>query len=112
VTVGALVCSAIVFQQQGQAYERRCAFFSDRAHHPHTVHAGRLNPPPIQPEDGELSEAFTRASNEARSAFGDGRMFIEKYVEEPRHIEIQVGRWPGGLAGASLVGCTSAHDLY
>lgn len=40
--------------------------------------------------DGELADAFIRASNEARSAFGDGRMFVEKYVEEPRHIEIQI----------------------
>ena len=38
----------------------------------------------------ELEEAFMRASNEAQSAFGDGRMFIEKYVEDPRHIEVQV----------------------
>eukprot|EP00967_Tisochrysis_lutea_P015288 scaffold17214_cov21-Tisochrysis_lutea.AAC.3 len=41
------------------------------------------------PPDGELVEAFQRASNEAKAAFGDGRMFIERYVEEPRHIEIQ-----------------------
>jgi len=40
--------------------------------------------------DSELTDAFTRASNEAKSAFGDGRMFIEKYVEDPRHIEIQI----------------------
>ena len=33
---------------------------------------------------------FTRASAEAKAAFGDGSMFIEKYVEEPRHIEIQI----------------------
>ena len=38
----------------------------------------------------ELEEAYMRASNEAQSAFGDGAMFIEKYVEDPRHIEIQV----------------------
>ena len=38
----------------------------------------------------ELEEAFLRASNEALSAFGDGRMFIEKYVEDPRHIEVQI----------------------
>ena len=38
----------------------------------------------------ELEEAYLRASNEALSAFGDGRMFIEKYVEDPRHIEIQI----------------------
>jgi acetyl/propionyl-CoA carboxylase alpha subunit len=43
-----------------------------------------------------MSDAFIRASNEARSAFGDGRMFVEKYVEEPRHIEIQVGGGKGG----------------
>jgi biotin carboxylase len=30
--------------------------------------------------DAELTEAFLRASNEAKSAFGDGRMFIEKWV--------------------------------
>lgn len=40
--------------------------------------------------ESELADAFIRASNEARSAFGDGRMFVEKYVEEPRHIEIQI----------------------
>lgn len=40
--------------------------------------------------DAELDEAFKRASNEAKSAFGDGRMFVEKFVEDPRHIEIQV----------------------
>lgn len=37
----------------------------------------------------ELAELFQRASNEALSAFGDGRMFVEKFVEDPRHIEIQ-----------------------
>ncbi|KAG2437519.1 hypothetical protein HYH02_011162 [Chlamydomonas schloesseri] len=40
--------------------------------------------------ESEMADAFIRASNEARSAFGDGRMFVEKYVEEPRHIEIQI----------------------
>jgi len=40
--------------------------------------------------DAEAHEGFTSAQNEARSAFGDDRMFIEKFVEEPRHIEIQV----------------------
>ncbi|GMH36667.1 hypothetical protein BSKO_04540 [Bryopsis sp. KO-2023] len=38
----------------------------------------------------ELDDAFTRASSEAKSAFGDGRMFAEKLVEEPRHIEVQI----------------------
>ena len=36
------------------------------------------------------SRASRRASTEARNAFGDDRVFIEKFVEEPRHIEIQV----------------------
>jgi len=32
---------------------------------------------------------FAQASNEALNAFGDGRAFVEKYVLEPRHIEVQ-----------------------
>jgi propionyl-CoA carboxylase alpha chain len=40
--------------------------------------------------DAETREAFRSASHEAQGAFGDARVFIEKYVEEPRHIEIQV----------------------
>lgn len=38
----------------------------------------------------ELNDAFMQASSEARGAFGDGRMFIEKFVEDPRHIEVQI----------------------
>src|SRR5689334_20689785 len=40
--------------------------------------------------DGEVKEGFRSAQSEARSSFGDERVFIEKYIEEPRHIEIQV----------------------
>ena len=40
--------------------------------------------------DKEAFEGFTACRNEARNSFGDDRVFIEKYVEEPRHIEIQV----------------------
>lgn len=40
--------------------------------------------------EAELAEQMTRAISEATSAFGDGAVFIEKYVLEPRHIEIQV----------------------
>ena len=41
--------------------------------------------------DGEQTRVgFESCRNEARNAFGDDRVFIEKYVEEPRHIEIQV----------------------
>jgi propionyl-CoA carboxylase alpha chain len=38
----------------------------------------------------EARDGFLRATNEARSSFGDDRVFIEKFIEEPRHIEIQV----------------------
>ncbi len=41
-------------------------------------------------DDKEAFEGFSSCRNEARNSFGDDRVFIEKYVEEPRHIEIQV----------------------
>jgi acetyl-CoA carboxylase biotin carboxylase subunit len=40
--------------------------------------------------EGELEEQMQRAISEAVSAFGDGSVFIEKYITLPRHIEIQV----------------------
>ncbi|WP_300659514.1 acetyl/propionyl/methylcrotonyl-CoA carboxylase subunit alpha, partial [Hydrogenophaga sp.] len=40
--------------------------------------------------DKEAFEGFTACQNEARNSFGDDRIFIEKFVQEPRHIEIQV----------------------
>ena len=40
--------------------------------------------------DKETHDGFTSCRNEARNSFGDDRVFIEKFVEEPRHIEIQV----------------------
>ncbi len=40
--------------------------------------------------DDEARDGFRSARNEAKSSFGDDRIFIEKYIEEPRHIEIQV----------------------
>ncbi|HWK66989.1 MAG TPA: acetyl/propionyl/methylcrotonyl-CoA carboxylase subunit alpha [Rhizobiaceae bacterium] len=40
--------------------------------------------------DAEVRDGFERARSEARSSFGDDRVFIEKFVVEPRHIEIQV----------------------
>lgn len=38
----------------------------------------------------EMASSFRAASSEAQSAFGDGRVYIEKYLEQPRHIEFQV----------------------
>ncbi|CAN7437387.1 acetyl/propionyl/methylcrotonyl-CoA carboxylase subunit alpha [Rhizobium sp. LjRoot30] len=40
--------------------------------------------------DQEAREGFQSSKNEAKSSFGDDRIFIEKFVTEPRHIEIQV----------------------
>jgi propionyl-CoA carboxylase alpha chain len=50
--------------------------------------------------DKEALEGFTSCRNEARNSFGDDRVFIEKFVEEPRHIEIQ------------LIGDSQGHVLY
>jgi propionyl-CoA carboxylase alpha chain len=41
-------------------------------------------------DDAQCREAFASCGNEARNAFGDDRVFIEKFIEEARHIEIQV----------------------
>jgi len=38
----------------------------------------------------EIKDSYQSASREAKTSFGDGRVFIEKYIEKPRHIEIQV----------------------
>ena len=38
----------------------------------------------------EVAEGFARARSEAKSSFGDDRVFIEKFIVEPRHVEIQV----------------------
>ena len=44
----------------------------------------------IARNDAECRDGFSRAANEARSSFGDDRILVEKFIEEPRHIEIQV----------------------
>ncbi len=44
----------------------------------------------IARDDAECREGFERAGSEARTSFGDDRLFIERFIEEPRHIEIQV----------------------
>jgi acetyl-CoA carboxylase biotin carboxylase subunit len=40
--------------------------------------------------DAELASAFAAAGREAQSAFGNGRLFVERYLERPRHVEVQV----------------------
>jgi len=44
----------------------------------------------IAANDAEVRDGFRSAASEAKSSFADDRIFIEKYVEQPRHIEIQV----------------------
>ena len=38
----------------------------------------------------ELESAFTSAKSEAKAAFGDDRVYIERYLQKPRHIEVQI----------------------
>jgi propionyl-CoA carboxylase alpha chain len=44
----------------------------------------------IAHSQAEVAEGFTRARSEAKSSFGDDRVFIEKFIIDPRHVEIQV----------------------
>src|SRR5438105_2930280 len=44
----------------------------------------------IAHDEAELRDGFSGAQHEAKSSFGDERVFLEKYIEQPRHIEIQV----------------------
>ena len=44
----------------------------------------------IVTDENEFDEQMERAVSEAKSAFGDGSVFIEKYVTQPRHIEFQI----------------------
>lgn len=41
-------------------------------------------------EESEFKNSFERAVSEAKSAFGDGTVFIERFLERPRHIEVQI----------------------
>ena len=41
-------------------------------------------------DEAGLREGMTSAVNEATAAFGDGRVFVERFIEDPRHVEIQV----------------------
>jgi acetyl-CoA carboxylase, biotin carboxylase subunit len=48
--------------------------------------------------EAELERSFVQAQEEARAAFGDPRMYMERFLEEPRHVEIQVfGDGEGGV---------------
>lgn len=51
-------------------------------------------------DPSKLPEAFIQAQNEAQSAFGNGDLYLEKFITDPRHIEIQVMGSPDGKAVA------------
>ncbi len=38
----------------------------------------------------EVADSFERATSEALAAFGNGDVFLEKFIERPRHIEVQI----------------------
>ncbi len=49
---------------------------------------------PVALCDQELEENYQRAYSEALAAFGNGALFVEKFIEKPRHIEVQIlGKW-------------------
>ncbi len=41
-------------------------------------------------EEAELQESFERATSEAKSAFGNGTVFVERFLSKPKHIEVQL----------------------
>jgi acetyl-CoA carboxylase biotin carboxylase subunit len=58
-------------------------------------------------EESELENAFSRAGQEAQAAFGNAGVYMEKYIEEPRHIEIQImGDQHGNSAHLSERDCS------
>jgi acetyl-CoA carboxylase, biotin carboxylase subunit len=55
----------------------------------------------------ELAGAWAQASGEAEQAFGDGRIFVERYVRQARHVEVQVlGDGEGGVIHVGHRDCT------
>ena len=41
-------------------------------------------------EEGELEDAFHRAKSEAEKSFGNSEVYIERYIDNPKHIEVQI----------------------
>lgn len=55
-----------------------------------SVNAYLLNHVTFLSDDKEVREAFRLCKSEAASSFGDDRLLVEKFIEDPRHIEIQI----------------------
>src|SRR5690606_32634359 len=67
--------------------------FADQAGYPLMVKAakgGGGRGMRVVRQASDLEDGFARATSEAAAAFGDGTVFIERYVERPRHIEVQI----------------------
>ncbi len=58
--------------------------------------------------ESEIGEAYAAAKSEALSSFGDETVYIEKYIEEPHHIEFQI---LGTRTGISSI-CTTGSVRY
>ena len=67
----------------------------------------------VRHED-ELGDAVRMSRNEARAAFGDDRVYVERFLDHPRHIEVQVigdGKRPAGASGrARLLAAAAAPE--
>jgi acetyl/propionyl-CoA carboxylase alpha subunit len=57
-------------------------------------------------DPGSLEEALAAAAREAESAFGDGRVFCERYLERPRHVEVQLIADDNGATVLGLRDCS------
>ncbi len=84
--------------------------FAERADYPILVKAaagGGGRGMRVVGESAQLESALEAASHEAAAAFGDGRIFIEKYLARPRHIEVQIlGDEDGGVVALGERECS------
>jgi len=90
--------------------ERTAAAFAARAGYPLMVKAaagGGGRGMRLVEGAAALPEALAAASREAQAAFGDGRVFLEKYLAHPRHVEVQVlGDGHGGAVALGERDCS------
>ncbi|CAH1699602.1 hypothetical protein BOSEA1005_12655 [Hyphomicrobiales bacterium] len=62
----------------------------------------------IAHSSAEVAEGFARAKSEAASSFGDDRVFVEKFIVDPRHIEIRC--WATSTATSSISASANARS--
>ncbi len=84
---------AVVRGEEATATAEEAARLAERIGYPVMIKAsagGGGKGMRIAHNDGELREGFDRARSEAAASFGDDRLFVERFISDPRHIEIQV----------------------